>query len=98
MCDESKGCQNQKYFLYILNIDKCRLYIGITDNIQRRLSEHKQSKGAKFTKYSESIELAYAEEHDSLQAAMKREKQIKGWTRAKKEALIAKDFMLLKRL
>ena len=48
MCDESKG--NSKYYLYILKIDKCRLYIGITDDIERRLSEHKQSKGAKFTK------------------------------------------------
>lgn len=96
MRDESKG--SQKYNLYILRINKSRLYIGITDNLERRFLEHKQSKGAKFTKYSDSIELVYVEELSSLRGAMKREKQIKSWTRAKKEALIAKDFELLKGL
>jgi|GEM_PF-689607 len=90
--------EGQKYKLYILKINIYRLYIGITDNVERRISEHKQSKGAKFTKHSESIELVYTEECDSLQTAMKREKQIKGWTRAKKEALIAGDLDRLKRL
>lgn len=88
----------RKYKLYILKINKCRLYTGVTDNIERRLFEHKQSTGAKFTKYSELIELVYTEEYDSLQKAMKREKQIKGWTRIKKEALIAGDLVLLKKL
>lgn len=96
MCDESKD--RVKYYIYILRINRSRLYIGITDNVRRRFLEHKQSKGAKFTKHSDAIELVYTEEVESLQNAMKREKQLKGWTRAKKEALIAGNIALLKKL
>lgn len=96
MLDESKG--NKNHYLYILRINKSQLYIGITANVERRILEHKQSKGAKYTKYSGTIELVYTEELSSLQAVMQREKQIKGWTRAKKEALIAGDNRRLKRL
>lgn len=76
MNNESKD--SKKYYLYILRINVSRLYIGITDNVERRFLEHKRSKGAKYTKNSDIIELVYTEEKDSLQSAMKREKQIKG--------------------
>jgi putative endonuclease len=87
-----------KYSLYILRLPDNRLYVGISKDPQSRLKYHRQSKGAKFTKYSKNPKLVYAEECFDLLTAMRREKQLKGWTRAKKEALIIGDLKLLKNL
>ena len=84
--------------LYILRLSDNRLYIGISKNPQKRLMYHRQSKGAKFTKYSKNPTLVYTEEFPDLINAMRREKQIKGWARVKKEALIKGDLKLLKSL
>lgn len=92
MHDESK------YSLYILRLPDNRLYIGISSNPQRRLAYHRKSKGAKFTKYCKDPKLVYTEELSDLTSAMQREKQLKGWTRAKKEALIEGNLKLLKSL
>ncbi len=92
MHDESK------YSLYILRLPDNRLYIGISKDPLNRLKYHRASKGAKFTKYSKNPEIVYTEEFPDLISAMRREKQLKGWTRAKKEALIKSDLELLKSL
>ncbi len=78
------------YFVYILRTSSNTLYIGQTNNLEKRLKEHelKKSKGAKYMKYFDSFELVYQEEYPTLTEAMKREKQLKGWTKAKKEALV----------
>jgi predicted GIY-YIG superfamily endonuclease len=54
------------------------------------MKEHsaKSSRGAKYMKYFDSFELVYQEEHPTLVEAMRRETQIKGWTKVKKEALV----------
>lgn len=92
MSDESK------YSIYILRLSDSRLYIGMSKDPRKRFLFHKKSKGAKFTKYSKDPKLVYTEEHSDMASAMRRERQIKGWTRAKKEALVTGDKDLLKSL
>ena len=87
------------YSLYILRNIHNRLYIGHTKDLRRRLQDHRSNiHGAKFIKDYGTFELAYTEEFTTRLEAMTREKQLKGWTRAKKEALIAKSLALLKKL
>ena len=64
------------------------LYIGVTDNPERRLSEHNSKRGAGFTKNRDTFKIVFLEEHSSLQEAREREIQIKKWRRGKKEKLI----------
>ncbi|MDP2585709.1 MAG: GIY-YIG nuclease family protein [Candidatus Levybacteria bacterium] len=75
-------------YLYILKNPKNHLYIGTTFNLQKRLNRHNHGDGAEFTKRNKTFELAYKEEFSTLLEARKREKQIKGWRREKKENLI----------
>ncbi len=89
-----------KYFVYILRTSSNTLYIGQTNNLKKRLKEHqnKTSRSAKYIKYFEYFKLVYSEEYLTRIEAMRREKQLKGWTKAKKEALISGDLVLLKKL
>ncbi len=87
-----------KYTLYVLRMINNQLYIGQTKDLANRLNLHKKHKGAKFTKDNYDFVLVYTEECDTQLQAMRREKQLKGWTRAKKEALIEGNADLLKRL
>lgn len=88
------------YFIYILRFSDNSLYIGQTNNLERRIEEHKNksTKTAKFAKDHGKFELVHQESYNSRLDSMRREKQLKGWTRAKKEALISGDKDLLKRL
>ena len=87
------------YVVYILRTSSNTLYIGQTNNLEKRLKEHqnKTTKSAKYIKYFSSFNLVYKEEYDSRIEAMKREWLLKKWTKAKKEALIAGDPGLLKK-
>jgi len=88
------------YYLYILRSKDNCLYIGQTDNLEKRIYQHinQLTKGAKYTKEHCDFKLVYKEEFETRIETMRREKQLKGWTRAKKEALISKNFELLKKL
>lgn len=88
------------YFVYILRFSDNNLYIGQTNNLTKRLNEHesKKSKSSKFSREHSNFQLVYTEEFNSRLESMRREKQLKGWTRAKKEALITGDKMSLKKL
>jgi predicted GIY-YIG superfamily endonuclease len=88
------------YFLYILRFSNNKLYIGQTDNLGQRLKDHisGKTKSAKFVKNNGNFNFVYKEEYQTRLASMRREKQLKGWTRAKKEALIAGDLDLLKKI
>ncbi len=88
------------YFVYILRTSSNTLYIGQTNNLEKRLKEHqsKTTKSAKYIKYFNSCTLVYSEEYPTRTEAMKREWQLKKWTKAKKEALINGDLELLKKL
>lgn len=78
------------YFVYILRTSSNSLYIGQTNNLDKRLKEHREktNKGARYIKYFDSFELVYTEIFNSRIEAMQRERQLKNWTKAKKEALI----------
>lgn len=84
------------YYLYILLTSANTLYIGQTNNLERRLREHKNklSKSAKYIRYFTSFELVYNERYQTRSEAMKREYQLKNWTRKKKEALITSNLNL----
>lgn len=88
------------FYIYILRSSSNELYIGQTNNLFNR--EHQQlsksSKAAKFIRDGSEFRLVYSEKYNSRLEAMRREKQLKGWTRAKKEALIKSDLILLKKL
>jgi putative endonuclease len=64
------------------------LYIGVTNNLERRVYEHKKKLHAGFTKRYNIIKLVYYEETDDITAAIAREKQMKGWRRKRKMALV----------
>jgi putative endonuclease len=78
------------YFVYILRTSANTLYIGQTNNLERRLKEHseKKGRGAKYTRSFSSIELVHKEEFKTRSEAMKREFELKKLTKSKKEALI----------
>lgn len=86
------------YFVYILRCADQSLYVGHAEDVLARVERHNRGEGAWFTRRRTPVSVALCERHPSRRAAAARERQIKGWNRAKKEALIAKDFSLLKRL
>ena len=76
-------------YVYILsNANRSTLYIGVTNNLQRRLYEHKNELIDGFTKTYHIHDLIYVEAYTDIEEAIRREKQLKGWSRAKKETLI----------
>jgi putative endonuclease len=78
------------YYVYILhNPQNNVLYIGITNDLSRRLAEHRNEVADSFTKRYHVHKLVYFEEYSSPRYAIFREKQLKRWTRKKKEELIA---------
>ncbi|MBI5118342.1 GIY-YIG nuclease family protein [Candidatus Poribacteria bacterium] len=78
----------KRYYVYIMtNKSRC-LYTGVTGDLVRRVNEHKERLVPGFTKKYNITRLVFFEETDDVQAAIAREKQIKGWLRAKKMALI----------
>lgn len=83
--------KDNMWFVYILKCKNGDLYTGITDNLQRRFEEHASGKGGHFTKSFVVEKILFSEKHPDKSSALKREAQIKGWTREKKLALIKGD-------
>jgi len=80
---------NKNYYVYILtNKRNTVFYIGITDNLKRRLYEHKNELIEGFTKKYQLKKLVYFEEYQNINEAIKREKQLKNWHRDWKINLI----------
>ncbi|WP_406825211.1 GIY-YIG nuclease family protein [Pedobacter sp. KACC 23697] len=82
---------NHNYFVYILtNKNKTVVYTGVTNDLEIRLRQHKENKENKFafTKKYNCYYLVYFERFEYIEYAIEREKEIKGWTRDKKNALI----------
>jgi putative endonuclease len=76
------------HFVYILECCDKSLYVGCTNNLEKRLFEHNNSKrGAHYTKIRRPVVLKYSETFDNLGSARKREAEVKGWKREKKIAL-----------
>ena len=77
-----------KGYMYILRCADDSYYTGSTKHLERRLSQHQTGKGANHTKKRLPVELIYFEEFNRIDRAFYREKQVQGWNRKKKEALI----------
>lgn len=78
----------KSYFVYIMTNKSKTLYTGVTNHLERRVYEHKNKLVAGFTSRYNITKLVYYEETNDVSVALAREKQIKGWLRAKKVALI----------
>jgi putative endonuclease len=76
------------YYVYILASFRRALYIGVTNNLERRLWEHQHGQGSLFVRRYNINRLVYVETTDDALAAIAREKQLKSWRRSKKIALI----------
>ena len=77
------------YYVYIItNKQNSVLYIGVTNNLERRISEHIEGKVSSFSARYKLTKLIYCEEYDNVNAAIARDKQLKGWRGSKKDALI----------
>lgn len=74
--------------MYILKCSDGSYYTGSTSNIDLRLAQHQAGEGANYTKTRLPVELVYYEEFGRIDEAFYREKQVQGWRRKKKEALI----------
>jgi putative endonuclease len=79
---------DHKYCTYIVTSRSGTLYIGVTNNIARRMLEHKSVAFEGFASRYHCERLVYYESFDDIQKAIAREKQLKGWVRRKKIALI----------
>ncbi len=87
-----------KGFMYILICSDGSYYTGSTNNLELRLAQHQSGEGANQTKKRLPVQLLYFEEFDRVDEAFYREKQIQGWSRTKKEALINGQSDELKKL
>jgi putative endonuclease len=77
-----------QYYVYIIASRSRTLYTGVTSDLERRVFEHKEKLVPGFTAKYKIERLVYFEIAEDVHAAISREKQIKGWTRSKKLALI----------
>lgn len=78
----------EKWYVYIIKCKDKTFYTGITLDIKRRFQEHKEGRGGRYTRSAKVGQLVYYEECSKKGEALKREFQIKGWRREKKESLI----------
>ena len=80
------------YYTYIMSsINNTALYVGVTNDLERRVLEHKSGLIPGFTKKYNCKKLVYFEKYSDINQAIEREKQIKGWKRIRKEELINKE-------
>jgi predicted GIY-YIG superfamily endonuclease len=86
------------HYVYILRCADGLLYVGETRDLDWRVDRHNDGRACQFTRGRGPVQLVYSEPHADRPAALRRERQLKRWTRAKKEALIAGDRALLKQL
>lgn len=86
------------FWVYLLRCADDSYYTGHTDNLEARVWQHQQGTVDSYTSTRRPIALAYSEQFASRIAALERERQIKGWSRAKKEALIRGDWQSVRRL
>lgn len=86
------------WYVYILRCADGTYYIGQTEDLEKRMAEHEAGKGSQHTAARLPVKLVYSESFTSRAQAMARESQLKKWSRAKKEALIAGDPTTLRNL
>ena len=85
-------------WMYILECSDGSYYVGSTNDLEYRLSEHQEGKGAQYTSRRLPVKLVYSEEYERISYAYAREKQVQNWSRAKREALINGNQEMLPKL
>jgi putative endonuclease len=85
-------------FVYIVRCSDGTLYIGHTEHLADREKTHNEGRGARYTAVRRPVTVVYSERHESMESALARERQLKRWTTAKKEALITGNLAGLKSL
>jgi len=87
------------YFTYILKCSDDSYYVGVTNNLERRLEEHQEGKNtSSYTFSRRPLELVYYDTYIDVNQAIAREKQLKKWSRKKKQALIEENSSALVQL
>src|SRR3989442_1676337 len=86
------------FHVYILRCADGSYYVGHTDNLEKRISEHHRGEIPGYTHTRRPVALVFAHELQTRVEALERERQLKGWSRAKKEALIKANWHRLQRL
>ena len=76
------------YFVYILECRDKSLYTGITNDLGRRLNQHKKKEASHYTSAKGAVKMVFTEEHPDRSSALKREAEIKSWRRDKKLELL----------
>lgn len=94
----SASARADSYFVYIVRCNDDSLYVGHTANVPERVETHNDGRGALWTACRRPVNLVYQERHASEAQAIRRERQIKRWTHAKKLALINGDRTKLRSL
>lgn len=82
---------SRTYWVYIMSSRSRVLYVGQTNDLQRRLIEHRDGRGSTFCRKYNAFRLVYTERYSTRWEAMARERQLKRWRRAWKEDLIRKE-------
>jgi predicted GIY-YIG superfamily endonuclease len=85
-------------YMYILRCSDGTYYVGSTRNLDARVHQHQTGEGARYTQHRLPVELVYSCFFERVVEAFAAEKKVQGWSRAKREALIAGRFDLLPRL
>ena len=80
------------YYVYILHCTDGSYYTGLTEDLEIRLAQHQMGELPGYTQNRRPVQLVFSDEFSSMDDALGRERQIKGWSKAKKEALIAEDW------
>ena len=86
------------YYVYILRCTDGSYYTGLTEDLEIRLAQHQVGELPGYTQNRRPVQLVFSDEFSSKDDAISRERQIKGWSRSKKDALIAGDWGLLSEL
>jgi putative endonuclease len=84
-----------KGYLYMLQCADGSYYVGSTTNLELRVAEHEAGEGGGYTARRLPVKVVYTCEFDTLHEAFLRERQVKGWSRMKKEALVRGDYEAL---
>jgi putative endonuclease len=88
---DKKGYTKSMWHVYILQCNDKTLYTGVTKSLTKRLNYHNRGKASKYTRGRTPVKMIYTEDHPTKTSALKREIQLKKWTKAKKLALIHGD-------
>lgn len=86
------------WFVYILECSDGRYYVGFSSDLPARIKTHQSGAGPAYTAARLPVKLTFYEQHSSQNAALRRERQLKGWTHAKKTALVQGDLEALRAL